>query len=174
MAQQITLSRHVLAELVTEIATLGEFVDWLDGIEARPGLPELGDWLERLDLDVEDLREHLRTTSDGYQRNVLKHTEHYELVVICWRPGQETAIHDHTGSDCAYRVLEGDVKETLYHIDDDGFAHPVSERSHEVGTVIATAEDDVHSLFNDGPADASNLHIYTPPQSQGVRYELAH
>ena len=42
-----------------------------------------------------------------YTRNRVHLNEHFELVVICWEPGQASSIHDHGRSNCLYRVIQG-------------------------------------------------------------------
>ena len=83
-----------------------DLVSWLDSIDGRPGLNELEVRLKSSEFNLEALRKCITTTDDGYQRNVIKRTDHYELVAICWKPGQITPIHDHRGSDCAFIILE--------------------------------------------------------------------
>lgn len=40
--------------------------------------------------------------ADHYVRNCVLRTEAFELLVLCWAPGQESRIHDHaTSSWCA-------------------------------------------------------------------------
>tara|TARA_B100001105_G_scaffold235240_1_gene210284 strand:+ start:2901 stop:3353 length:453 start_codon:yes stop_codon:yes gene_type:complete len=137
--------------------------DWLDGLERRPGLAELDDRLSNLEVNLNALRNCIGYSDDGYQRNVIKKNEHYELVAICWTPGQETPIHDHFGSDCAFLILTGISTETIYQTDDRGLAYPVATREYQPGEVCATEEPDIHRVSNETGSDLINLHIYTPP-----------
>ena len=82
-------------DLIACCKGVADLIEWLDSIDARPGLSELGVRLESMPLNLEALKEHLVYTEDkGYQRNIIKRTEHYEMVAITWRPGQATPIHD--------------------------------------------------------------------------------
>ena len=77
-----------------------------------------------MDLNIGALRDCIGYADDGYQRNVIKKTEFYELVAICWTPGQNTPIHDHVGSDCAFLIADGVSTETIYQLNDEGLAIP--------------------------------------------------
>ena len=90
-------------------------------------------------------------------------TDYFEIVAIIWRPGQDTPIHDHIGSDCAFLILEGESTETTYELNEKGQAFPVSKRVYRPGEVCAADEPDIHSVSNDGDGELINLHIYTPP-----------
>ncbi|VDM83193.1 unnamed protein product, partial [Strongylus vulgaris] len=36
------------------------------------------------------------------------------MIVLCWGPGMCTNIHDHSGSHCFVKMLEGELKETRF------------------------------------------------------------
>ena len=96
---QVTIESEVRDGLLAECSGLSGLVEWLDSIERRPGLAELDHRLNGLEINLTALKECIGYADDGYQRNVIKRSEFYELVAICWIPGQQTPIHDHAGSD---------------------------------------------------------------------------
>ena len=81
-------------------------------------------WNEAIPLDVLDTElrrtvlvkvDYQRMVSFGdkaYRRNLLHDGPAYHALVLCWRAGQRSPIHDHSGSSCAVRVLEGIATET--------------------------------------------------------------
>ena len=96
------------------------------------------------------LKEHIGYTEDnGYQRNIIKKTEHYEIVAITWRAGQDTPIHDHKGSDCAFLIVEGTSTETVYELNEDNLAVPSHVRHYAPGEVCAADEPDIHRISNE-------------------------
>ena len=110
---------------------------------------------------------------DGYQRNVIKKTEFYELVAICWTPGQLTPIHDHVGSDCAFKIIDGVSTETTFNLNDKGLAYPTSVRKYHRGEICASDEPDIHRVTNNSHNELINLHVYTPPLHAYNTYEPA-
>tara|TARA_B100000131_G_scaffold319878_1_gene366659 strand:+ start:392 stop:940 length:549 start_codon:yes stop_codon:yes gene_type:complete len=162
---QAPLSEEVRSRLMDQCDGIRELKEWLDGIDRRPGLDELDSRLSNLELNLGALEECIGYSDDGYQRNVISKNEHYELVAICWTPGQDTPIHDHVGSDCAFLIVSGISTETIYEIDETGQAFAVSSRRYLPGEVCAADEPDIHRVSNDEDCNLINLHVYTPPLS---------
>jgi len=174
MVAVVTLSDENRDELIACCKGVSDLITWLDSINARPGLSELGVRLESMPLNLDALKQHIiYTENGGYQRNIIKRTEHYEMVAITWRPGQATPIHDHVGSDCAFLIVEGTSTETTYEMDDNGRAVPSAVRDYAPGEICAADEPDIHRISNDTDADLINLHVYTPPLSGFGIYEAA-
>ena len=174
MVAVVTLSDENRAALIACCKGVADMIEWLDSINARPGLSELGNRLESMPVNLEALKEHICYTEDnGYQRNIIKKTEHYEMVAITWRAGQETPIHDHVGSDCAFLIVEGTATETIYELNDEGLAFSTDVRNYAPGEICAAEEPDIHRISNDTDHNLINLHVYTPPLSGFGVYEGA-
>jgi len=173
MVVQVELGPKARKNLLSECSGLTGLVDWLDTINRRPGLSELDDHLKGMDINLDALRECIGYADDGYQRNVIKKTEFYELVAICWTPGQDTPIHDHVGSDCAFLIADGVSTETIYQLNDEGLAYPVEVRTYQPGEVCAAEEPDIHRVSNDSDSQLINVHVYTPPLYAYSLYEPA-
>ncbi len=162
MVNQVELTKSDVLELVTNSSSLNGFLAWLDGLNQRPTLKILEEKLLDLEINMGDLTKFLGYTDDGYQRNVVKKTEHYELVLICWKPGQKTPIHDHKGSDCAFLILEGVSTESVYK-NKEGKLEVSGIRKYAPGEVCAAEEPDIHMISNDEEINLVNLHLYSPP-----------
>ena len=173
MVVQVELDTEVRDNLLSECSGLSGLVDWLDTIDRRPGLSELDVQLKNMEVNLDALRECIGYTDNGYQRNVIKRTEFYELVAICWTPGQDTPIHDHVGSDCAFLIADGVSTETIYQLNDEGLAYPVEVRTYQPGEVCAAEEPDIHRVSNDSDSELINVHVYTPPLHAYSLYEPA-
>ena len=171
MVVQVELDTEVRDNLLSECSGLSGLVDWLDTIDRRPGLSELEVQLKNMEVNLDALRECIGYTDNGYQRNVIKRTEFYELVAICWTPGQDTPIHDHVGSDCAFLIADGVSTETIYQLNDEGLAYPVEVRTYQPGEVCAAEEPDIHRVSNDSDSELINVHVYTPPLHAYSLYE---
>nr|AIF19862.1 Cysteine dioxygenase (CDO1) [uncultured marine group II/III euryarchaeote KM3_87_G11] len=173
MVVQIVLGESELNHLTSCCKGLEGLVEWLDSIDRRPGLTELDTRLTGLPVNVVELRKHIGYAEDGYQRNVLKKNEHYELVAVCWKPGQDTPIHDHIGSDCAFLIVEGTSTETQYQLNSEGFAEVTGQQTYPPGEVCAAGEPEIHRVSNEESVDLINLHVYTPPLSGFGIYQPA-
>jgi cysteine dioxygenase len=162
---QVVLDKEALRDLTDCCKNTKNLIEWLDSLNRRPGLKELDGRLSEINVDIGALKRNICFVENGYQRNILKKNDHYELVAICWRPKQETPIHDHVGSDCAFLILEGTSTETVYKLDEDGLPAEQLKRDYRPGEVCAAAEQDIHKVSNEKGGDLINLHVYTPPLS---------
>lgn len=46
-----------------------------------------------------------------YKRNLVAEYDKYNVMIICWGPGSRSCIHDHAGSHCFMKVLDGELIE---------------------------------------------------------------
>ena len=173
MVESRTVSPETLLQIRANNPGVHDLIMWLESFDGRPGLEELGVRLESLEIDIEALRKSIQSNPDDYCRNTLLRTDQFEIVAIIWRPGQDTPIHDHLGSDCAFLILEGESTETIFELDENGLAHPVSKRVYRPGEVCAADEPDIHKVSNDANVELINLHVYTPPLHAFNIYESA-
>lgn len=165
MVTQVVLSPETREELLSNCPEITNFVNWLDSIDRRPGLDELAFKLSNLKPNSAALENCVGYAKEGYQRHVIKKSDFYELATICWKPGQKTPIHDHVGSDCAFLIISGISKETIYEINDSGLVFPTKSIIRNSGEVCAAEEQDIHVVSNEGDSGLVELHVYTPPLS---------
>lgn len=132
---------------------------------ARLTLDELRHWLEEVPIDVEDVRPWVRFSSQRYQRNLIHGGPAFHALVLCWRNGQRSPIHDHRGSACAVRVLQGVATETIFQRSANGLVFPTHSHELPVGAMMASEDEDIHQVSNLQPrgADLVTLHVYSPP-----------
>jgi cysteine dioxygenase len=141
------------------------FFAYLDGLNERARLPELLARLREAGIRYEDVAEFVRFSDRGYTRNLVRGSPHYNLLVLCWKNGQRSPIHDHKGSSCAVGVLRGTATETIFEFAPNGHVWATRSLQHRPGSVLASEDTDVHQVSNlqDGGADLVTLHIYSPP-----------
>jgi cysteine dioxygenase len=145
--------------------TLTELFDYLEGLRGRAALNDLVSELEALDLDCEEVASFIRFSPRGYTRNLVRGGSWYNVLVLCWKNGQRSPIHDHAGSSCGVRVLRGTATETLFEFAPNGHVKALFSRELPAGSVCASQDDDMHQVSNlqAGDADLVTLHVYSPP-----------
>ena len=128
-------------------------------------LPLILDWFNELPFTLDDLAGYLIFRPERYVRNLLYTGSTFQALVLCWRNGQRSPIHNHRGSNCGVKVLRGVATETLFARAANGLIYPVSSRDLPVGHVCVSADDDIHQISNLQPrgADLVTLHVYSPP-----------
>ena len=132
---------------------------------ARPTFEELNALLARVEVGADELRPYVSFKEGTYARHRVHLGEHAELLVLCWRPGQRTPIHDHAGSFGAVRVLRGVMWETLFEMGGDEGLRYGSAREWMPGQVTGADVPDIHQLGNPDVSgqDLVTLHLYSPP-----------
>ncbi|GIL43356.1 hypothetical protein Vafri_1131 [Volvox africanus] len=61
-----------------------------------------------------DWRQYAAWNEHSYLRHLLWATEEFEILLLCWVPGQTSRVHTHADSHCWFTVLAGEVRETQY------------------------------------------------------------
>ncbi|HEX8292331.1 MAG TPA: cysteine dioxygenase family protein [Pyrinomonadaceae bacterium] len=147
---------------------LSALVERLGRAGGPPAFEELSALLAGVEVADEELRPYVSFKEGTYARHRVHLGEHAELLVLCWRPGQRTPIHDHAGSCGAVRVLRGVMWETLFEMggggDGGGLAYG-SSREWTPGEVTGADVPDIHQLGNPDVSgqDLVTLHLYAPP-----------
>jgi cysteine dioxygenase len=54
----------------------------------------------------------------------------FNLLILCWSEGQASSIHDHAGSHCFMKMLQGHLKETRYEWPDKGQSDEMVSTGH--------------------------------------------
>lgn len=147
----------------TECPKLRDLLGYLRGLTGRPELDELRRLLGDLDVTPEDLCAWKKFGSRCYKRNVIAKSEHFELLAVCWKSGQATPIHDHKGSACAFRIVQGAGREIRYENTPCCKVVPTATVKMEPGYICAAEDDDIHRVANAEGEDLITMHIYAPP-----------
>jgi len=115
-------------------------------------------------VQVEDFEPEMSWDDNFYTRNTVASGKWFEILVLCWKPGQQSLIHNHGGCSCAVKVLKGAITETHYHgANKEGFVHKTYSLIHPKGSTMATKDTSIHMLENASEKECVTLHIYSPP-----------
>lgn len=150
-----------LSDSQTTIATLPELIQELDEAEEQ----EYGRILSDLDCEAIGWDDYSIYASDKYARVCLKECPEYELLLLCWEPGQETPIHGHDDQKCWVRIVEGTFSEILYDFDESSGEMKFLKKGKPGKGEMTYMQDSMgyHSLKNDSSLRALSLHLYAKP-----------
>ena len=146
----------------------------LDEFEQSISAAWLQRWIENCQLDLDHVQKYCRYHPQHYVRNLLQAGQAYHALVLCWRNGHRSPIHDHRGSCCAVKVLRGEATETSFQIAPNGMAYAISSRQLTEGATCYSEDADIHQVSNlqADQADLVTLHVYSPPLLRMNVYSL--
>ena len=149
-------------------------VNYLDTLQQRAPIDKLKELLAASNATLADVRDFVRFEPTTYQRNLVALGPWYEVLVICWRSGQRSPIHNHAQSTCGLKVLQGVCTETYFAHSPCGQVVALSSHECEAGHVCASEDDDTHQVSNlQAPGnDLVTIHIYSPPLRSMKKFSI--
>ena len=158
--------------------TFDELFHELDQFAERIPLDLLADRLRQLNVAWAELDPYVKFAADTYRRNLMHAGPAYHALILCWKNGQRSPIHDHFGSSCGVRVLRGTCTETIFQRTGErtGAGHIFPTETHQLpaGHCCGSQDSDIHQISNlaDDGSDLVTLHIYSPPLLLMGKYSL--
>ena len=129
--------------------------------------PRLATLLGSYARERDDWRAYALFDERTYARNLVCLGELFELLVICWQPGQASPVHNHQGQRCWMAVLEGKIQETHFRPAPGGGPAPLETGPIKAfpGGEVAFITDEIalHEIRPLGPGPAVSLHLYSQP-----------
>ncbi len=120
--------------------------------------------VSRLRVDVQDLDRYQQWGEERHTRTRFYQGERFEILVLCWKPGQWSPIHDHANSICTMYVLQGRAVTTMYRVDGKTL---VEDATAVLGPTNVTTVfgGDIHRVGCPAGADVGliTIHVYLPP-----------
>ena len=149
------------------IESIEELLGKLDEVSSEE-YKELG---ALVNISPDKFAKYAHFSNIHYTRNCIKRTDKYELILLCWEPGQSTPIHCHNGEECWVYMIQGSMQEQHF-IDDNG--QPILKDIHELKPLDKSFMCDdfgYHTLENNGSTRAMTLHLYIEPINECSIYE---
>lgn len=131
-------------------------------------LPALKDLFGRLDLKEMLVNEHVHFCCDSYSRNLVCRTPRFDMLILCWKPGHATTIHDHAGSLNVTRVFSGNLTSRVFEpYDRPGpgrvLVRQLDEETLGKGAFSCVDYPGIHQLANTSQDDLVTVHVYARP-----------
>lgn len=154
--------------------TFAELVEQLNAQTSPPTLETISSWLANVEISPLDVEPYLGFKEGNYWRHRVCRNEAVEMLIICWRPGQKTPIHDHNGSHGVVRVHEGLLWESTFSYEEERGLCSHTGRECPAGSVTGADVPDIHQLGNPEASgqDLITVHVYAPPLGVLNTYKL--
>jgi len=120
--------------------------------------------VQQIQIPFSELEPLTQWDSNYYTRTCLVRNKKYELLLLCWGPGQFSPIHCHDNQECWMHILQGNITEERYELDEDGMPIKTSTSLLKEGTSYHINDDiGFHNLNNDSNERCVSLHLYASP-----------
>jgi len=120
--------------------------------------------ISSMDIPKEEFLPYAFWKDEGYARNCIKRTKDYELLLLCWNPGDKTPVHGHDGQDCWVYLVDGEMEEIRYRADEeDNLTKTHVEKLTGHRLTYMRDEMGYHMIKNNSENRAITLHIYALP-----------
>lgn len=160
------------------------------GVITRDTVLEFCDGIQLSDAS---LSPYVHYDGSYYTRNLIYRDDLFEVMAICWEPGQRTSVHTHNGQLCWMMTQRGNLRVVDYkwlgcdHPENQnvvgidclaGSDHIKLDRIREVDAVaggpVLTADklQTIHQLFNEDERSVS-IHVYSRPIDSCVAFDMA-
>jgi len=136
-------------------------------------------WMESYPGNKNDWRKFEKVDKYRYTRNLVDEGNgRFNLMLLAWGEGMGSSIHDHADSHCCMKILEGELKETMYDWPEergccveeaeDVESNGMKKKSARILTEgkVAYINDSIGLHRVENPSDCSravSLHVYSPP-----------
>ena len=105
-------------------------------------------------------RRYAAAGDDSYSRNLIWRARDFELLLLCWKSGQASAIHDHGDQNCWMAVLDGALEEEHFSARDGGLKRGRVKTYEAGGVAFIRDEIALHQIRATGGRDGVSLHLY--------------
>ncbi len=128
---------------------------------------------------ADSLSSYLTWDGQHYTRNLIDRTPLYELMAICWEPGQASSVHNHRDQNCWMAVPIGRLRVENFHLVQQDIAagkcelQPLNTVDMDISHPCAVdPSDPVHRVVNPREFNerAVSLHVYSRPFDSCVVY----
>jgi len=149
--------------------TLDQLVAALD---KGPGAEGYLHVLRSAEVSTAELERHSSWHEKHYTRNCIAQREAYELLLICYEPGQRTSIHDHDSQQAYIHPVTGHIVEERFEPVADGGLRQVScvVLDKDSFSYLSIGHS-IHRCTNPGPGRAMTLNLYARPLRKWKVYD---
>jgi cysteine dioxygenase len=153
----------------TPITTIEQLVRELTQGPGRRGFLEI---LDRIDIPVDEFEPYSRWNEKHYTRNCIARTDAFELLLICYEPGQRTSIHDYSTEEAWVHPLVGTVLEERFECAPGGPLRKVSSARLDPGSFSYLHNGrGIHRYINNDMGRSMTLNLYARPLNKWKMYD---
>ena len=155
----------------------------IEGLRAIPDesfvCDNVYEYLSENPVEKDSIDRFLFWSPSFYTRNLVYKDARFEMLAICWEPGQVSRVHNHDGQRCWMTVPIGRLKGQNFAVEDidesKGFCRLRETDTFELSESVAAKvelEEPIHQVLNLAEFNerAVSIHIYSKPYDRCLSY----
>lgn len=145
--------------VISEINT----IDQLNrNLNMGPGYGGYLDILKAIKLPKEEWEPLCKWNSENYSRHCLNSCDSFELILMCWKKGQASPIHNYNFQEGWIKVLEGELEIDLFRLNKEGSKAELDETLRIKAKEYAYLNDTMgfHRVRASGEGKTVSLHLH--------------
>src|SRR5688572_538383 len=155
----------------------------IEGLRAIPDesfvCDNVYDYLAANPVEAGSIDRFLFWSPSFYTRNLVYKDDRFEMLAVCWEPGQVSRVHNHDGQRCWMTVPIGRLKGQNFAVEEidesTGYCRLRETDSFEMSESVAAKvelEEPVHQVLNLSEFNerAVSIHIYSKPYDRCLSY----
>ncbi len=136
-------------------------------------LPDLRRLISNLKPDRGEIDPYIHFSDERYSRNLVYKTDDFECLVLCWKPGQRSPIHDHANSICAVYTLDGLLSADNYRKTANGYIRADYSDDFKPGDILTIQTTEIHQVSNlQNSSELISVHFYLGPLEGSYLYSV--
>jgi cysteine dioxygenase len=152
---------------------LAETIEALKQTAKGLRLPELRKLILDFTPERAEIEPYIQFTENHYARNLVYKTPDFEVLVLCWRSGQRSPIHDHGKSICTVYTWDGVLSADNYRKTAGGHIRADYSEDFKPGSVLSIQTTEIHQVSNlQSSADLVSVHFYLCPLENNYVYSV--
>jgi uncharacterized NAD(P)/FAD-binding protein YdhS/predicted metal-dependent enzyme (double-stranded beta helix superfamily) len=163
-------------EIVKQRLTLNGFIEAIKTTTIEKlELTQLKDWVAKLDLRDIAIEPSICFSCEHYQRQLLHRDSSFEIILVCWKPGQFSPIHTHGDSLNVTRVYRGTLTSRIFADNDltteKYFPKLIEEKYLHKDELAQVDRWIIHQLANTSTENLVTFNVYAKPLEQMKVYD---
>ena len=155
----------------------------IEGLRAIPDesfvCDNVYEYLSANPVDTGSIERFLFWSPSFYTRNLVYKDDRFEMLAICWEPGQVSRVHNHDGQRCWMTVPIGRLKGQNFAVEEideaKGHCRLRETDSFELSESLAAKvelEEPIHQVLNleEFGERAVSIHIYSKPYDRCLSF----
>ena len=136
-------------------------------------LPDLRRFISNLKPKRSEIEPYILFSENRYARNLVYKSADFECLVLCWRPGQRSPIHDHGNSICAVYAMDGILSADNYLKTANGHIRADYSEDFKPNSVLTIQTTEIHQVSNlQDSSDLISIHFYLGPLEKSYLYSV--